>query len=145
MFRGEFQHSLDTKGRVIVPSQFRESLGDEFIMTKGLDNSLFLYSADEWANFEDKLKELPLANKDARAFVRFFMAGASECAIDKQGRTLIPQSLRDYADLKKDIVLIGVLSRVEIWDKERWLEYSTDDNLNADALAEKMAEIGLGL
>lgn len=145
MFRGEFQHSLDTKGRVIVPSKFRESLGDEFIMTKGLDNSLFLYSVDEWAEFEKKLKELPLANKDARAFVRFFMAGASECVIDKQGRTLIPQSLRDYADLKKDIVLIGVLSRVEIWDKERWQSYSTDDNLNADALAEKMAEIGLGL
>lgn len=145
MFRGEFQHSLDSKGRVIIPSKFREELGEEFVVTKGLDNCLFIYSLSEWENFENKLKELPLSNKDARAFVRFFMAGASECTTDKMGRTLLPQNLRDYAKLEKDIIMIGVLSRVEVWDKELWNKYSAEDNLQADLIAEKMAELGLGI
>lgn len=134
---------MDPKGRVIVPSRFREGLGERFIVTKGLDNCLFVYSSEEWSNLEAKLKTLPLTNKDARAFIRFFFAGASECEVDKQGRILIPQNLREYAELEKDIYVIGVSTRVELWDKSKWENYSGDDNVSADAIAEKMAELGI--
>ncbi|MCX7843581.1 MAG: division/cell wall cluster transcriptional repressor MraZ [Clostridia bacterium] len=143
MFYGEYQHSVDPKGRVIVPARFREGLGEKFIVTKGLDNCLFAYSMSEWSNLEAKLKTLPLANKDARAFIRFFFAGASECEVDKQGRILIPQNLREYAALDKDVYIIGVSTRVEIWDREKWESYSGDDNVSADSIAEKMAELGI--
>jgi MraZ protein len=134
---------MDAKGRVIVPSRFREGLGEKFILTKGLDNCLFAYSSEEWQNLENKLKALPLANKDARAFIRFFFSGATECETDKQGRILIPSNLRDYAGLQKDIYIIGVSTRVEVWDKDRWEKYSSDDNVSPDAIAEKMAELGI--
>jgi MraZ protein len=134
---------MDAKGRVIVPSRFREGLGEKFILTKGLDNCLFAYSSEEWLNLENKLKALPLANKDARAFIRFFFSGATECETDKQGRILIPSNLRDYAGLQKDIYIIGVSTRVEVWDKDRWEKYSSDDNVSPDAIAEKMAELGI--
>lgn len=134
---------MDAKGRVIIPSRFREGLGERFILTKGLDNCLFAYSADEWANLESRLKALPLANKDARAFIRFFFSGATECETDKQGRILIPSNLRDYAGLQKDVYIIGVSTRVEVWDKNRWEEYNSDDNISPDAIAEKMAELGI--
>ena len=143
MFYGEYQHSVDPKGRVIVPAKFREGLGEKFIITKGLDNCLFAYSPTEWSNLEAKLKTLPMTNKDARAFIRFFFAGASECEVDKQGRILIPQNLREYAALEKDVYVIGVSTRVEIWDKSKWESYSGDDNINADSIAEKMAELGI--
>lgn len=143
MFIGEYRHGLDVKGRIIVPAKFRDGLGDKFVLTKGLDGCLFAYSKEEWANFEAKIKELPLTNKDARAFVRFFFAGAIECEIDKQGRTLIPPMLRDYAGLNKDLVIIGVLNRVEIWSQEKWENYSEAEDLEADVLAEKMAELGI--
>jgi len=134
---------MDVKSRVIVPSRFREGLGDRFILTKGLDNCLFAYSMDEWKNLECKLKELPLANKDARAFVRFFFSGAAECETDKQGRVLIPSNLREYAGLKKDIYILGVSTRVEVWDKNRWEEYNSDENVSPDSIAEKMAQLGI--
>lgn len=143
MFYGEYQHSVDQKGRVIVPSKFREGLGESFIVTKGLDNCLFAYSSDEWTNLENKLKALPFTDKDVRAFVRFFFAGATECEVDKQGRILIPQNLREYAKLEKDIYVIGVSTRVEIWDKSSWESYSGDDNIGADKIAEKMAQLGI--
>ena len=143
MFIGEYRHGLDVKGRIIVPAKFRDGLGDKFVLTKGLDGCLFAYSKEEWANFEAKIKELPLTNKDARAFVRFFFSGAIECEIDKQGRTLIPPMLRDYARLSKDLVIIGVLNRVEIWSQEKWENYSEAEDLEADVLAEKMAELGI--
>lgn len=143
LFIGEYRHSLDTKGRVIVPAKFRDGLGDKFVITKGLDGCLFAYSKEEWANFENKIKTLPLTNKDARAFVRFFFSGAVECEIDKQGRTLIPPMLRDYASLSKDLVIIGVSTRVEIWSQEKWDNYSEAEDLEADVLAEKMAELGI--
>ena len=143
LFYGEYQHSVDPKGRVIVPAKFREGLGEKFIVTKGLDNCLFAYSMSEWTNLEAKLKSLPLANKDARAFIRFFFAGASECEVDKQGRILISQNLREYAALEKDVYIIGVSTRVEIWDKSKWESYSSDDNVNPDNIAEKMAELGI--
>jgi len=143
MFIGEYRHSLDPKGRIIVPSKFRDGLGYRFVLTKGLDGCLFAYSKDEWENLENKLKQLPLTSKDARAFVRFFFAGATECEIDKQGRTLIPQTLRDYAGLEKESVIIGVSTRVEIWSQEKWDAYNEMEDLEADDLAAKMAELGI--
>lgn len=143
MFYGEYQHSIDPKGRVIVPSKFRDGLGEKFIVTKGLDNCLFAYSSEEWSNLEAKLRTLPFTDKDVRSFIRFFFAGAAECEVDKQGRILIPQNLREYAGLGKDIYVIGVSTRVEVWDKDKWEKYSSDENVSADKLAEKMAMLGI--
>lgn len=143
MFIGEYQHSTDAKGRIIVPSRFREELGFKFILTKGLDNCLFIYPMDEWKVFEEKLKQLPLTSKDARAFVRHFFSGAVECEIDKQGRITIPQNLRDHAKIEKEVVTIGVSTRVEVWDKEEWERYNDDADLSYDNIAEKMAELGI--
>lgn len=145
MFVGEYNHSIDAKGRLIVPAKFREVLGDKFIVTKGLDNCLFVYPNDEWKAFEDKLKTLPLTNINARKFTRFFLAGAAECEVDKQGRILLPQVLRQFAELEKEVVLVGVASRIEIWSKERWDEYidSYDDNM--DEVAENMESLGFSI
>ena len=143
LFIGEYRHGLDAKGRVIVPVKFRDGLGDKFVLTKGLDGCLFAYSKEEWANFENKIRTLPLTSKDARAFVRFFFSGAVECEIDKQGRTLIPPMLREHAELDKDLVIIGVSTRVEIWSQAKWDSYSEAEDLEADVLAEKMAELGI--
>lgn len=143
MFIGEYQHSVDTKGRIIVPAKIRDGLGEKFVMTKGLDGCLFVYAADEWTKLEAKLQTLPLTSKDARAFVRFFFSGATECEIDKQGRALIPPTLREHAKLDKDIVIIGVSSRVEIWSREEWERYNSDENISADDIAEKMSLLGI--
>ncbi|MEY8415612.1 division/cell wall cluster transcriptional repressor MraZ [Tissierella praeacuta] len=143
MFIGEYQHTLDTKGRIIIPSKFREELGEEFVMTKGLDNCLFVYPKEEWIILEEKLKTLPLTNRDARAFIRFFFSGASEGSLDKQGRVLIPANLREHSKLDKEAVVIGVSTRMEIWSKEEWDAYNNDDNLSYDSIAEKMAELGI--
>jgi len=143
MFIGEYQHSLDDKGRLTIPSKFRIELGEVFVMTKGLDNCLFIYPKSEWSVLEEKLKKLPLTNRDARAFVRFFFSGACECELDKQGRVLIPPNLREHSKLKKEAVIIGVSTRLEIWSKEEWDKYNNDDSLNYDAIAEKMAELGI--
>ena len=142
MFIGEYQHSLDSKNRIIVPSKLREELGSKFVITKGLDGCLYAYPLDEWKKLEDKMKTLPLTNKDARAFVRFFFSGACEVEIDKQGRGLIPQNLKEYAAIEKEIVSIGVLQRVEIWSKERWNEYNESD-IDFDSIAEKMSDLGI--
>ena len=143
MFIGEHQHTIDSKGRIIMPSKFREGLGEIFVITKGLDNCLFAYPSSEWKELEDKLRTLPLTSRDARAFTRFFFAGASECQLDKQGRTLIPSNLREYAKLEKDIVIIGVLSRVEIWSREVWEEYNDLADMDHEAIFERMAELGI--
>ena len=143
MFIGEYEHSVDAKGRVIMPAKLREDIGEKFIVTKGLDGCLFAYSITEWTNFEDKLKKLPLTNKNARDFVRFFLSGAVECEIDKQGRFLIPGNLREYATLEKEIIIIGVGTRIEIWNKEEWKKYSSDENISADEIAENMTMLGI--
>lgn len=134
---------MDAKGRVIIPSKFREGLGESFILTKGLDNCLFAYSSKEWAELEAKLRSLPFTDKDVRAFVRFFFAGATECELDKQGRILIPNNLRQHAKLEKDVYIIGVSTRVEIWDKSEWEKYSGDDNISPESIAEKMSMLGI--
>jgi MraZ protein len=143
MFIGEYQHNLDNKGRINVPSKFRDDLGEEFYLTKGLDNSLFCFPESEWKIFEDKLKALPLTNRNARAFVRLFFAGASACSLDKQGRVLIPQLLREHANIEKEIMIIGVGTRVEIWAEEEWKKYTHPDNISYDEIAEHMADLGI--
>jgi MraZ protein len=142
MFIGEYQHAVDNKNRMIIPSKFRDSLGEGFVLTKGLDGCLYAYTMEEWKVLEEKLKKLPLTSKDARAFVRFFFSGANEIDIDKQGRALIPQNLLEYADIKKEIISIGVSTRIEIWGKEKWEEYNSQ-NIDYDAIAEKMSELGI--
>ena len=142
MFMGEYQHTVDAKGRLIVPSKFREELGERFVVTKGIDRCLFAYPQSEWKVFEEKLKALPLSSADARKFVRYFFAGAVECELDNQGRIMIPANLREYAGLKKDIVSIGVAERVEIWNKATWNEYN-EGNFVDEELAAKMEEIGI--
>ena len=122
MFMGEYNHTIDAKGRLIIPSKFRELLGEEFVLTKGLDGCLSVYPMDEWNAFEEKLRALPLTNKNARTFTRFFVAGATNCELDKQGRILVPQTLREFAGLEKDVVLTGNLNRIEVWSKEKWSE-----------------------
>ena len=143
MFTGEYNHSIDTKGRVTVPSKFRELLGEHFTVTKGLDGCLWVFPEDAWTEFSGKLSELPVARKDARNFSRFFLAGACEAEVDKMGRILLPQPLREYAALEKEAVLIGAGSRVEIWSREAWAEVSTFDDV--DELAEQLGEMGFGI
>ncbi|MGN0170593.1 MAG: division/cell wall cluster transcriptional repressor MraZ [Lachnospiraceae bacterium] len=142
MFMGEYHHSIDAKGRLIVPSKFREQLKDEFVITKGFDGCLYGYTMEEWNNIEEKFKSVTLTSKDARKFLRFFFSGASSCEVDKQGRILIPPNLREYAGLDKEIVSAGVYSRIEIWSKDRWEENSYDD---MDEVAEHMAELGISI
>ena len=128
-----------------MPAKLREDMGEKFIITKGLDGCLFGFSQNEWENFETKLKTLPLTNKNARDFVRFFLSGAMECEIDKQGRFLIAGNLREFAGLEKEVVIIGVLNKIEIWSKQKWQEYSEKENNEADDIAEKMANLDLGI
>lgn len=143
MLIGEYEHSLDVKGRLILPAKIRDDMGEKFIVTKGLDGCLFGFSQTEWSNFEEKLKALPLTNKNARDFVRFFLSGAIECEMDKQGRFLIAGNLREYAKLEKDAVIIGVGTRIEIWNKDRWKSYNSDENISADEIAENMTMLGI--
>ena len=143
MLIGEYEHSLDAKGRLIMPAKLREDIGEKFIVTKGLDGCLFGFSQTEWKNFEEKLKTLPLTNKNARDFVRFFLSGATECEIDKQGRFLIAGNLRDYANMEKEVAIIGVGTRIEIWNKEKWKQYNSEENISADEIAENMTMLGI--
>ncbi len=143
MFTGEFKHAVDAKNRLSIPSKFREKLGDNFYITKGLDHCLFVFSMEEWSIFEEKLKELPLSNKNARAFARSFFAGATECELDKQGRILIPQTLRTHANIEKDVYVNGAGSRIEIWDATTWESYNDFMTANMDDLAEDMEALGI--
>ncbi len=138
MFMGEYQHNIDQKGRLIVPSKFRDNLGESFVITRGLDQCLFGYPMNEWRILEDKLKTLPLTKKDARAFTRFFFSGASECEIDKQGRINLPTSLVSYASLEKECVVLGVSNRIEIWSKPVWEDYFTNSEDSFAEIAENM-------
>ena len=140
MFMGTYNHSLDTKGRIIVPAKFRETLGDSFVISPGLDGCLFAYPKEEWEKFAEQLAVLP-GNKDARRLQRHFMGGADTCEVDKQGRTLIPAKLREVAGLEKDVVLVGVMQKIEIWSKEKWEDI--DNYEDVDEIAEHMAEFGI--
>ncbi|MCC3357573.1 division/cell wall cluster transcriptional repressor MraZ [Bacillus sp. REN16] len=138
MFMGEYHHTVDMKGRMIIPAKFRDNLGETFVLTRGLDQCLFGYPQSEWKILEDKLKTLPLTKKDARAFTRFFFSGAIECELDKQGRVNIASPLLSYAGLEKECVVLGVSNRIEIWSKDKWEEYFAASEESFSDIAENM-------
>ncbi|GFR53660.1 MraZ protein [Bacillus velezensis] len=138
MFMGEYRHTVDAKGRMIVPAKFRDGLGEQFVLTRGLDQCLFGYPMNEWKLIEEKLKALPLTKKDARAFTRFFFSGATECELDKQGRVNIASSLLNYAKLEKECVVIGVSNRIELWSKVIWEQYTEEQEDSFAEIAENM-------
>ena len=145
MFTGEYFHTFDVKSRVIIPSKFRDELGDNVYIGKGLDKCLFVYPNKTWIEFSSKLKQLSVLSSEHRFFSRRFLSGFTECNIDKQERLLLPPNLREYSDLKDEAVIIGVLDRVEIWSKKVWEDYSMDTEMNFEKIAEKMSELGLDL
>ncbi|HEY3365806.1 MAG TPA: division/cell wall cluster transcriptional repressor MraZ [Symbiobacteriaceae bacterium] len=137
-FMGEFQHSVDAKGRLAIPAKLREGLGERFIATKGLESCLFVFPMKEWDTFSEKLRSLPVASVDARQFTRLFFSGATECEADPQGRILLPANLRTFAGLEKDVVIVGVSSRVEIWAQPKWEEYCQKAEESYPEIAEKL-------
>ena len=141
MLIGEYYHNLDTKGRVSIPSKFRDDLGGTFVLSKGLDNCLYAYSTKEWEGFQNEL--LALRGQDAQKVRRFFFSGASECEIDTQGRVVLPPVFREYAGLKKELVIIGVSNRAEIWDKEKWEKYISDSSFDSEEISSAMERLGL--
>ncbi|NMM51468.1 division/cell wall cluster transcriptional repressor MraZ [Paenibacillus aquistagni] len=140
MFMGEYQHNIDDKGRLIIPAKLRDNLGATFILTRGLDQCLFVYPMDQWSILEQKLQALPLMKADARAFTRFFFSGATECEWDKQGRINIPSHLREYAKLEKECMVIGVQNRVEVWSKEAWEHYFNQSASTFNEIAETLVD-----
>ena len=144
MFMGEYHHNIDEKGRLTIPSKVRYELGENFIVTRGLDNCLFIYPKDEWANIISKYKELP-NTKDARNFMRFFLSGATTCEFDKSGRINIPTPLIKYADLTKECVIIGVNDRLEVWSKERWENFIDENEDNLSDIADKLFATNLNI
>lgn len=140
MFRGEHKHTIDAKGRLTVPSDFRELLGEKFILTRGFEGCLSIYPMTEWEAFEKKLSALPLTNKKARTLTRFFVAGAAECELDKQGRILVPPTLREFAGLEKNVMLAGQLGRIDIWDENKWWSICEDD---MSAIADGMDDMDI--
>lgn len=143
MLLGEYEHSIDTKGRIAMPAKLREGLGGKFIITKGLDGCLFVYAMDEWQSVEQKLASLPMSRKTARDFTRFLFGGACEGECDKQGRVLLPASLRRYAGLEREAVIVGVGSRAEIWDAAKWQQYNEESAEDVNELAEQLADLGI--
>ncbi len=142
MFMGEYSHTIDAKGRLIIPAKFREGLGDRFVVSKGFDGCLHAYDPESWTGIQEKLKELPQFKKETRDIIRFFLGGAVEAEIDKQGRILIPAKLRQYAGLDKDVTLVGSGSRVEIWDSAKWSDAEPE---SIEDLAENLSALGFSL
>ncbi len=139
---GEFSHSLDDKGRITIPARLREDLDVHFVMTKGLDGCLFLYPMNEWHKLEERLKALPLTNANARAFQRLFLAGAQDVEVDRQSRVTVPPRLREYAGVNRDVVLVGVSNRVELWSQDNWQAYQVKAQAAYEDVAEKMVDFG---
>ena len=140
MFMGEYEHQLDAKGRMIIPSKFRYDLNERFIITRGFDKCLFGYTLEEWQQIEEKMKTLPMTKKDARKFMRMFFSGAIEVELDKQGRINIPQNLRKYANLTKECTVIGVSNRIEIWDRGTWNEFYEESEESFEDIAEDLID-----
>jgi len=143
MLIGEYTHSIDTKKRLSLPSKWRRELGKKLVLTRGLDNCLFIYPLKEWQKITEKIGRLPLGQADTRGFNRFFLSGATEVEVDSVGRILVPDFLKDFARLSGKVVLAGIHDRVEMWDEKRWTEYKRRIEGQADALAEKLGEIGV--
>ncbi|MCZ0717717.1 division/cell wall cluster transcriptional repressor MraZ [Aerococcus kribbianus] len=142
MLIGEFKHNIDAKGRLIIPAKLREDLGEHFVITRGLDGCVFGYPLNNWTIIQEKLKKLPLAKKEARAFTRFFYSAASEVEFDKQGRINIPKTLVDYADLQKSCQIVGVSDRIEIWSQEKWETFADNVEASFEDIAEDMLDFG---
>jgi len=144
MFYGEYYHQLDRKGRLVLPSKIRETAKsnfiDKFFITRGLDKCLFMFSEDEWRNQEQKFKSISFTKSEARKFNRLYFSGAIEIAYDKQGRMLIPQYLKEFAGIKRDIVVIGVSNRIEIWSKDIWTEFYTTSRDAFEEISEKLID-----
>ena len=143
MLLGEYEHTLDIKGRLAMPAKLRDALGNKFSITQGLDGCLFVYDMEEWQKVKTKLAALPMSRKTARDFTRFLFGGACEGECDKQGRVLLPANLRRHAGLEKDAVIVGVGSRVEIWDAQRWAAYNEESAEDVNELAEQLADLGI--
>lgn len=143
MFIGEFQHNMDTKGRLIIPSKFREQLSETFVLTRGLDGCIFLYPDTAWENLQMKMKNLPLSKKNARAFVRFFYSAAAESSLDHQGRVRLPQTLIDYAKIEKACRIVGVNERIEIWSEASWQEQIAEISDDFEELSEDLFDFGI--
>lgn len=143
MFMGEYRHTIDEKGRIIIPAKFREELGATFVVTRGLDHCLFGYTLAEWTQLEQKLKALPANKADARKFTRIFFSGACEVEVDKQGRINLPDHLCEYAHLEKECIVIGVSSRIEIWSEVEWTQYYTDSEDSFNEIAESLVDLDL--
>lgn len=143
MLLGEYKHNLDSKNRLALPAKFRSKLGNDAIITRGLDHCLFVFGLKEWEVLAQKLISLPLAQSNSRAFARLMLAGAIDAKLDNQGRLLIPDYLREYANLKKQVVVAGLYNRIEIWDSENWKQYKTKTEGASDEIAEKLSELGI--
>ncbi|MBI5306708.1 division/cell wall cluster transcriptional repressor MraZ [Candidatus Wolfebacteria bacterium] len=143
MFLGEYTHNLDTKGRIAVPIKFRQKLSGGAIITRGLDKCLFIFGNKEWEILAQKLISLPLAQSNSRAFARLMLAGAMDVELDNQGRILVPDYLRVYANLKKEVVVAGLYNRIEIWDSDAWKDYKQKTESQSDEIAEKLGELGI--
>ena len=143
MLLGEYRHSVDSKGRLAVPAKFRDKLSPGAIITRGLDNCLFLFGGKEWETLAQKLMALPLSQANSRAFVRLMLAGAMDVEVDGQGRILIPDYLRHYAGLKKEAVIAGLYNRVEVWDRDNWERYKQKTESASEEIAEKLGELGI--
>ncbi|HLC69743.1 MAG TPA: division/cell wall cluster transcriptional repressor MraZ [Patescibacteria group bacterium] len=143
MFIGEFTHNLDDKGRLAIPVKFRRDLTKGAVVTRGLDNCLFLYTKNEWEKLAEKLATLPISQANSRAFARLMLAGAMDVDVDKQGRIVLPEYLRQFAGLSKNVIVAGLYSRVEIWDESKWQAYKKQTETNSNEIAEKMAELGV--
>ncbi len=143
MLIGEYSHIVDTKKRLAIPSRLRKELGERIVLTRGLNNSLFLYSQEKWQKLTEKLGQLPVGQAGTRSFLRLMFAGAVEIELDQLGRILIPDYLKSYAGLRQKVTIVGVYDRLEIWDSERWENYRAEVEKNTDMIAEKLGELGL--
>jgi len=144
IFIGQYCHNTDAKGRIIMPSRFREQLGDSFVITRGYEGCLTIYSNDEWENFAARLMSMPDHNADARRLLRMFSSGAVTCEVDKQGRILLPSTLREHAGIEKEVIIIGAFSRIELWDSERWGKYNNDEGaLSLEEAAANLSGFGV--
>ncbi|MDE2019476.1 MAG: division/cell wall cluster transcriptional repressor MraZ [Patescibacteria group bacterium] len=143
MLLGEYNHNLDTKGRMAIPAKFRDKLTAGAIITRGIDNCLFVFANAEWEILAKKLIELPLAQANSRAFTRLMLAGATDVELDAQGRILIPDYLRKYAGLKKEVVVAGLYNRIEVWDTAAWAAYKAKTESSSEAIAEQLGELGI--
>lgn len=143
MFIGEYSHNLDEKGRLAIPKKFRQDLSKGAVVTRGLDNCLFLYTKKEWEKLAEKLSTLPFAQANTRAFARLMLAGAMDVSVDKQGRIVLPEYLRTFAGLKKETVVAGLYNRLELWDQKKWAAYTKQTEAKSNEIAEQMSDLGV--